>query len=194
MMEREEGGERFRLNSDEEVLITSGFRIESFDSIYYTYAGSFLITAREHEEPLDGAINLDLINNSALSILLSALGLEAHINAFGFRHLGPEYFSTIDRLSSANKFCIVSDLVSNTKNWLPNHLVADLKLLFRLRDKLVHFKPLDASITKKGAVRRTFFVADKELGIRCFERTVMKLHELAPSEDVSWIKHLRNTQ
>jgi hypothetical protein len=182
--------ERFRVSSDLEVPITSGFQIESFDSIYYTYAVGYLITAREHEKGLEGKLDLTLINNSALSILLSALGLESHINAFGIRHLGPDYFSSIDRLSPPHKCRLVADLVSNNKNWLPNHLYGDLKLLFRLRDRLVHFKPTEATPSKRGAVRSTFFVSDKELGIRCFERTVLKLHELAPSEDVTWIKNV----
>jgi len=187
-------GERFRVTTDLEVPVTSSFRIDSFSSIYYSYAVGFLLTAREHETALAGAIDLNLINNSALTLLISALGLEAHINAYGIRHLGKEYFDTIDRLSPPYKFRLVSDLLSNQKNWLPNHLFADLKLLFRIRDRLVHFKPLEADGAIQGAVRRTFFISRKELGVLCFERTVLKLQELAPADDVSWLKNISSSK
>lgn len=179
--------ERFRVNPNLEIPIVSGFKLESFDSIYYTYARAFLITAREHDSALGGALNLELINNSALSLLMSALGLESHINAFGIRHLGKEYFDSVDQLSPPNKFRIVTDLMSNQRNWLPNHLLSDLKLLFKLRNKLVHYKPMETDPLRKGSMRKTFFVDEKELGVRCFERTVVKLHELAPADDISWL-------
>jgi hypothetical protein len=80
--------------------------------------------------------------------------------------------------------------MSNQRNWLPEHFIGEIKHLFRLRDKLVHFKPMAADMAKKNGVRMKFFVTDKELGVRCFEKTVTKLNELAPNDDISCIKNI----
>ncbi|MBX2972881.1 MAG: hypothetical protein KF797_07255, partial [Flavobacteriales bacterium] len=157
------------------VPVTSDFRIESFDRIYYAYSVKFLEKARDHEARLGQLIDTSLINNCALSLLLSALGLESHINDFGQKQLGENYFKAVDRLSPPSKYRIVTDLVAGKKNWLPEHYVGELKRLFTLRDKLVHYKSINVDPIKNQTVRKEYFIEEKELGIRCFELVVLKL-------------------
>lgn len=185
--------EQFLIRPGLIVPVDGDFRIDSFDRIYYAYAVRFLLKAREHEVRLGDLLDTSLINNCALSLLLSALGLESHINDFGQRQLGEKYFEIVDRLNPPSKYRIVTDLVSGKKNWLPEHQLGDLKRLFKLRDKLVHYKSINVDPIKGQTVRKEYFIEEKELGVRCFEQVVLKLQELDPSSDVSWIDNVRQS-
>jgi hypothetical protein len=184
--------EKFHITPLAAISPISTFAIDSFAPIYYRYAVGYLLTAREKDATLGGDLDLELINNSALTLLLSALGLESHINSFGQRMLGEKYFESIDRLSPSFKYCVVCDIISTKRNWLPATIVGDLKRLFTLRDKLVHYKPIPVDTSKGQTVRSKYFVMEKELGIRCFEQTVIKLHELDPHSDIGWIANMRS--
>lgn len=135
-------------------------------------------------------MNLDLINNSALTLLFSALGLESHINAFGQKLLGPKYFEEIDRLSPAKKFRIATDLVSGKKEWLSSQVIGDLRRLFSIRDKLVHYKTTEANTDNGTTIRQRFFIEEKELGLRVFELAVVELHKLDPDSDIRWLNRV----
>ena len=80
---------------------------------------------------------------AVLSIIFHALAVEAWINYFGVRTFGEKKFnskyeSEKDRKSVISKY---KDIYKEIKHEdLPNGPYSNLKLLFRLRDKLVHSK------------------------------------------------------
>ena len=185
--------EQFQVEPGLIVSVTTDFSITSFDRVYYNYALVFLSKARDHEVRLGDLLDTSLINNCGLSLLMSALALESHINDFGQKQLGKQYFEVVDRLSPPSKYRVVTDLVSGKKNWLPDHLYGDLKRLFKLRDKLVHYKSINVDPSKGQTVRKEYFIVEKELGIRCLEQVVLKLHELDRTSDITWINNVHTS-
>lgn len=76
---------------------------------------------------------------SLISVVFSALTLEAVINDYAIEKLSREYFDQyIDRLGPVPKWAIVPELTKKRK--ISKSVLKDIKELFSLRNKIVHYK------------------------------------------------------
>lgn len=111
-------------------------RIKSYLSVdYHNIAKKFL---EEAEKSLQ---DWEIRQNSLISIIFSALTLEATINDIGIEYL-KETFNDIEELSFPKKWRITTKLLlkKDTKLDKFNKLYGNLKKLQTLRNDLVHYK------------------------------------------------------
>ena len=107
---------------------------------------------------------------AVVAVIFSALTLEALINDYAISNFSREYSDNyLDRLSIRSKWLIIPQLVKGTAMSTDGQTFQRLTELFRLRDRLVHFKTRKNlardvgekdRVTKKHAVHAIRTVGD----------------------------------
>jgi hypothetical protein len=138
---------------------------------------------------------------AAVAVVFAAMTLEAFINYYALTRLGITVAETLDRrVSSKDKWLLFPELATKKEygKGAPPH--QELVKLFKLRDALVHCKPV-ASFVEWSLLDGTT-LADKTLTgsetlfseaatcdpIRVVRQAVARLHEIDSSVDIEWSK------
>ena len=101
------------------------------------------------------AKNAAIQRSAMVSVIFSALTLEAFINNYAIERFSRSYFDNhLDKLSPVSKWIVIPKLITGNAIDTDGQPYERLKKLFKLRDKLVHYK------TKKKKVPE--MVEDKD--------------------------------
>lgn len=149
---------------------------------------------RNHQDYLGFAMILEPQKSDQLTItvIFSALCLEAFINHYAISNLKRPYFDNyIERLRINQKWMIVPQLVTGKSFKMESHEMAKLKSLFKMRDSLVHYKTctfenLDQFI--KDNKKKHFVTPDKaKFALSAVPAIIKGLHKLDPKVELDWI-------
>lgn len=114
-----------------------------FSIIYYNLAKEYADKAKQEKADKNpGLPQVNARKYSIISIIFSALTLEASINDIGITCLGKEFFREVDQLNLCKKYIVFAKLLSKkgeifNKSKQPYE---KLKKLSKLRNDLVHYK------------------------------------------------------
>lgn len=153
------------------------------------------------KEALLKALNLvsQMQKHVTISIIFSALCLEAFINYYAINNLKRPYFNKyIESLPIGKKWMIVPKLINGKSFEMGSHEMAELKYLFDERDNLVHFKTMIYNTVEqfmkenpKGHSVKTMEKTKRALlAVGC---VLDGLKKLDPEVDISWAKSALGT-
>jgi len=87
------------------------------------------------------AKNAEIQRAAMVSIIFSALTLEAFINNYGIERFSRSYFDNhLDKLPAVSKWIVIPRLITGKEIELDTQPFEQLKRLFKRRDRLVHYK------------------------------------------------------
>ena len=114
-----------------------------FSVIYYYIARRYAEKAkREKTDKNPGLPQINAREYSIISIIFSALTLEASMNDIGITCLGKEFFEELDQLNLCRKYLLFAKLLSKEGETFDKSKepYEKLKTLSKLRNDLVHYK------------------------------------------------------
>ena len=87
------------------------------------------------------AKNAEIQRAAMVSVVFSALTLEAFINNYGLEHFSRNYFDKhLDKLPAVSKWIVIPKLAIGKEIDSDSRSYEQLKRLFKRRDRLVHYK------------------------------------------------------
>lgn len=134
-----------------------------------------LIIAREEEFAGFMRSHLRFEDSSYITIVFSAMSVEAYIFTYGARYLGSGFFGKhLDKLGTIDKWILVPQLITGKQFPRDRHAFSLLKQLVKERNDLVHFKSrriqvhdlLKEAITLQSTINPTalsFPIAEKRV-------------------------------
>jgi hypothetical protein len=135
--------------------------------------------------------NAQIQRSGMVSVVFSALALEAFINNYAAERFSKNYFENhLDRLNPVSKWLVIPRLATGKQVATDGKVYGDLKRLFKLRDKLVHYKTRKKNLSQ---LSEDDWVTEKhsEEAISAVESAVRELATVDASVDISWLKSAR---
>lgn len=139
------------------------------------------------------AKNAAIQRSAMVSVIFSALTLEAFINNYAIERFSRSYFDNhLDKLSPVSKWIVIPKLVTGNEIDTDGQPYERLKKLFKLRDKLVHYK------TKKKKVSE--MVEDEDWvtenhsvdALLAVESILAELSKIDSSLETEWLESAKN--
>lgn len=123
----------------------------------------------------------------AVSVVFSALTLEAFINSYGHNKLGEDVVKLLDRIPIGSKWSLYPELACKKRLTTGGAALNAVKKLFQLRDALVHAKPRTAVYSEnrplpEDAIDETLRVNP----VKLVDDVLKGLKEVDPSVNVAW--------
>ena len=98
-------------------------------------------TKDDHDVDFHCAKNAEIQRAAMVSVIFSALTLEAFINNYGIEHFSRSYFDNhLDKLPAVSKWIVIPTLAVGKEIDSDSQSYEQLKRLFKRRDRLVHYK------------------------------------------------------
>ena len=170
--------------------------IKSHYGYFYIIAKNNLNIAKNKDfyRNKDMSPNIEYIDSCNISILFSAITIEAFINDYGFTYLGETCFKRLDKLSIKQKWIIIPKMVTgkyigeeNELNFISSHYFEKLTKLFKLRDKMVHPKANKMTIGNEiDDIYNLIFKAKDSL--ETVNILVSALKKIDEKVDIEWLK------
>lgn len=182
-------------NSDQSKIKLNNH--ETFYSIAYRhYAQIQQLVAERDQRTVKDDEDIDFVceKNAAIqrsamvAVIFCALALEALINYYGIEKLSRGFFKThLDRLSAASKWLILPKLVVGQQLSTDGQAYELLRGLFKLRDRLVHYKTREKRICD---LTEEDWVTERQArdAIEAVNRLVEELRSLDPTVDTDWLR------
>ena len=144
----------------------------------------------KHDEDVDFVCekNAAIQRSAMVVVVFSALTLEAFINHYGIERLSRSFFDNhLDKLNPVGKWLILPNLVARQQLDTDGQSYELLKGLFKLRDKLVHYKTREKTIDE---LSDEDWVTEKEArsAIHAVNRLVEELKCLDSAVDTDWLR------
>ena len=139
------------------------------------------------------AKNAAIQRSAMVSVIFSALTAEAFINNYAIERFSRSYFDNhLDKLSPVSKWIVIPKLVTGNEIDTDGQPYERLKKLFKLRDKLVHYK------TKKKKVSE--MVEDEDWvtenhsvdALLAVESILGELSKIDSSLETEWLESAKN--
>jgi hypothetical protein len=132
--------------------------------------------------------NAQIQRAAMISVVFSALTLEAFINDYGISNFSKTFFDTyLDRLSPATKWMIIPRLKTGKQLNPQGPVIHKLSSLFKQRDKLVHhktvIKPVSEAFNKHWLDEK-----HSEEALSTVQLLVKELAKIDQTVDVSWLE------
>lgn len=179
------------ITPDEKTELTYHFRF--YEIAYYNY-----LKAKELIEELDKAAEKQIEKTKAINrhifvtVIFSALTLEAYINHYGRAKLSKTYCKNyLDKLSTVSKWVIIPRLVTGNQISTDCQSFEYLKWLFKLRDTIVHSK---SKIVPLCHLWNEYLIKEDydEKSIKTVRKIIEELSEIDNKIDVKWIDIIEN--
>ena len=133
-------------------------------------------------------INASIQRDAMVTVIFCALTLEAFINLYGIRNFSKTYFDNhLDKLNTVSKWLIIPKLVTEKQINTDGRGYELLKEIFKLRDKLVHYKSRKKKISE--LTEEQDWVTEDHAK-RCIEGVITILRELNSLDsqlDIDWV-------
>ncbi len=135
------------------------------------------------------AINAAIQRSSMVTVIFSALTLEAFINQYAIEAISRNYFDEhLDKLSTPSKWFVIPQLTARRQMDRNGHSYGQLKGLFKLRHRLVHYKARRKKISELREEEDWITERHAEDAIRAVESAVKELGEIDPKVSSSWLE------
>ena len=132
--------------------------------------------------------NSAIQRDAIVAVLLSALTLEAFINHYGISKFSASYFyKHLDGMSIHTKWLLLPKLVTGKQLSTDGQEYEALRLLFRRRDKLVHYKVRRKKVCDLESDEDWTTETHASEAVRAVRELVAALGSLDPSVDTTWL-------
>jgi hypothetical protein len=170
---------------------------ETFYSIAYRhYVQTVQLTAERDQRPVKNDQDVDFVSekNAAIQrsamvvVVFSALTLEAFINHYGIERVSRSFFDNrLDKLDPVSKWLILPKLIVGRQLDTDGQAYELLKGLFKLRNKLVHYKTREKGIDE---LKDEDWVREEEAhsAIQAVNKLVEELKRLDPTVGTDWLR------
>jgi hypothetical protein len=182
-------------NSDQTKIKLSNH--ETFYSIAYRhYVRTIQLTAERDQRPVKNDQDVDFVceKNAAIQrsamvvVVFSALTLEALINHYGIERVSRSFFDNhLDKLDPVSKWLILPKLIVGRQLDTDEQPYELLRGLFKLRNKLVHYKTREKAIDE---LKDEDWIREEEAhsAIQAVNKLVEELKCLDPTVDTDWLR------
>jgi hypothetical protein len=135
------------------------------------------------------AKNAEIQRTAMVSVIFSALALEAFINNYGIERFSGSYFDNyLDKLSAVSKWIVIPRLVTGKEIDRDGQAFEWLKGLFMQRDKLVHYKTRKKKISELREDKDWVTEEHSEHALQTVRAVVEALSEIDPNVEIEWLK------
>jgi len=132
--------------------------------------------------------NAAIQRSAMVVVVFSALALEGFINHYGIERFSRSFFDNhLDNLKPISKWLILPKLVVGRQLSTDGQSYVLLRRLFRLRNKLVHYKTQKKRIS--DLIEDKDWVTERHArdAIQAVDALVQELKSLDPTVDTSWL-------
>lgn len=127
-----------------------------------------------------------------VTIIFSALTLEAFINYYGFEKFSTNFFNNhLDKLNTISKWLILPRLVVGKQLNTDGQSYELLKWLFKLRDSLVHFKTKKKRICDLNPDEVWIEEKHARKALEAVSNLVQELKNLDSTIDIEWLNEAK---
>ncbi len=129
----------------------------------------------------------DKLDHTLVTIIFSALSLEAYINDYAIRMFSKRYFEKyLDKLSILSKWIVIPRLVNGAQLDPSSKPMEELDWLIRKRHELVHYKTRKVERDKLQA-SDFLWPAEAERAINTVISVVLALNEIDKQASADWL-------
>lgn len=137
--------------------------------------------------------NAEIQCAAMVSVIFSALTLEAFINNYGIEHFSRNYFGKhLDKLPAVSKWIIIPKLVTGRALDSDSQPYEQLKRLFKRRDFLVHYKTRKKRLSEMHEEDVWVTEEQSEESIRSVRAVVEELSGIDGTVSIDWIESAKN--
>ncbi len=137
--------------------------------------------------------NAAIQRSAMVSVIFSALTLEAFINNYAIERFSRSYFDNhLDKLSPVSKWILIPKLITGKALDTDGQSYERLKELFKLRDRLVHYKTRRKKVSE--IVEEEDWVTENHSAdaILTVESILNELSTIDPSSESDWIESAKH--
>lgn len=184
---------------DHEMTLTNH---ETFFAIAHRHHESVkrLVSQREARPTIDDADvdfccakNAEIQRAAMVSLIFSALTLEAFINNYGIERFSRSYFDNhLDKLSSVSKWIIIPKLVTGKTIDSDSQPYEQLRRLFRRRDHLVHYKTRKKRLSEINEEDVWVTEEQSEEAVRGVTAILEELSGIDGTVSIDWLESAKN--
>jgi len=134
------------------------------------------------------ARNAAIQRSAMVSVIFSALTLEAFINNYAIEHFSKSYLENhLDKLSAVSKWIVIPKLKTGDEVNTDGQPYEKLKKLFKLRDKLVHYKTRTMKVSEMTEDDGWVTEDHGENALLTVESILNELAVIDTSVDTDWL-------
>ena len=133
-----------------------------------------------------------LSHHAVTAVIFSAISLEAYINDYGIRRFSKSFFKEhLDKLKIVSKWVVIPRMTVGKTLDTSARPFQRLKVLFSLRDKIVHFKSRQIG---SDSLKEDDFVVfpAAENAIETVRTVIQALGQIDPMSNASWVQFTEN--
>lgn len=135
------------------------------------------------------ALNASIQRDAMVTTIFCALTLEAFINSYGINSFSKSYFDNhLDKLNPVSKWLIIPKLVTGRQIGQDGQGYKLLRDVFKLRDKLVHYKSRKKKISELTEDQDWVTENHAQRSIEAVTIILQELKSLNPQIDVVWLE------
>lgn len=133
--------------------------------------------------------NAAIQRSAMVTVIFSALTLEAFINHYGIERFSRSFFDNhLDNLNPVSKWLILPRLIVGQQLSTDGQSYESLIGLFRLRNKLVHYKTRKKRICDLTEDEDWVIERHARDAIQAVNNLVEELRSLDPTVDIGWLR------
>lgn len=134
-------------------------------------------------------MNARIQRSAMVVVIFSALTLEAYINHYGIERLSDTYFDRyVDRLSPTAKWVVIPRLVLSREIKQDGQAFELLVKLFRLRNKLVHYKTRKKKIRELTEEEDWITEHHAQSAVRAVSAMIKELRKIDSKVEYEWLR------
>ncbi|MHA1329861.1 MAG: hypothetical protein ACTSR2_02175 [Candidatus Hodarchaeales archaeon] len=146
----------------------------------------------DHDVDFICARNAAIQRSAMVSVVFSALTLEAFINNYAIEHFSKNYFeNNLDKLSTVSKWIVIPKLVTGNEIDTDGQPYENLKKLFKLRDKLVHYKTRKKKISEMTEDKDWVTENHSEVSLLTLKSIFNELATVDSSVNTDWLEEAK---
>jgi len=135
------------------------------------------------------ALNAAIQRDAMVTTIFCALTLEAFINSYGIHSFSKSNFEDhLDKLNPVSKWVIIPKLATGSQIRKDGQGYKLLKDVFKLRDKLVHYKSREKRISELKEDEDWVTEKHAQRSIEAVTVILQELKSLDPQIDVDWLE------
>lgn len=137
--------------------------------------------------------NATIQRAAMVSVIFSALTLEAFINNYAIEKFSKSYFNNhLDKLSPVSKWIVIPKLITGNSLNTEGQPYELLKKLFKLRDKLVHYKTRKKKVSEMTEEDDWVTENHSEDALLTVESILNELARIDTAVEIDWLESSKN--
>jgi len=133
--------------------------------------------------------NAEIQRASIIVVIFCALTLEGFINSYGIQKFSKTYFKKhLDKLNPISKFILIPKLITGKQIDTDSQAYDLLQNLFKLRDKLAHYKTKKKKICDLNLDEDWITEKHASAAIIAVNKVIQKFKKIEPTFDIEWLE------